>query len=97
MATDCIFCRIAAGEIPAGIVYQDDTLDEVTDTPTASAVGSQSTETDLDNTQVATINDLTITFNDVDFNASDAAVVMIDDATWSYQASESVTLDAPAP
>jgi histidine triad (HIT) family protein len=26
MATDCIFCRIAAGEIPAGIVYQDDAL-----------------------------------------------------------------------
>lgn len=26
MATDCIFCRIAAGEIPAGIVYQDETL-----------------------------------------------------------------------
>ena len=24
--TDCLFCRIAAGEIPAGIVYQDDSL-----------------------------------------------------------------------
>jgi histidine triad (HIT) family protein len=26
MASDCIFCRIAAGEIPAGIVYQDETV-----------------------------------------------------------------------
>jgi histidine triad (HIT) family protein len=26
MANDCIFCRIAAGEIPAGIVYQDETV-----------------------------------------------------------------------
>ena len=26
MASDCIFCRIVAGEIPAGIVYQDDTV-----------------------------------------------------------------------
>lgn len=24
--TDCLFCRIVAGEIPAGIVYQDDSL-----------------------------------------------------------------------
>ena len=24
MEADCIFCRIAAGEIPARIVYQDD-------------------------------------------------------------------------
>lgn len=23
---DCLFCRIAAGEIPAGIVYQDDRI-----------------------------------------------------------------------
>lgn len=26
MATDCIFCRIIAGEIPASVVYQDDDL-----------------------------------------------------------------------
>ena len=24
--TDCLFCRVVAGEIPAGIVYQDDSL-----------------------------------------------------------------------
>ena len=24
--TDCLFCRIVAGEIPAGIIYQDDSL-----------------------------------------------------------------------
>jgi histidine triad (HIT) family protein len=24
--SDCIFCRIASGEIPASIVYQDDDL-----------------------------------------------------------------------
>jgi histidine triad (HIT) family protein len=26
MATDCIFCKITAGEIPAGIVYQDEAV-----------------------------------------------------------------------
>lgn len=26
MARDCLFCRIAAGEIPAGILYQDDAV-----------------------------------------------------------------------
>ncbi|HET8654808.1 MAG TPA: histidine triad nucleotide-binding protein [Longimicrobiaceae bacterium] len=26
MPDDCVFCRIAAGEIPAGIVYQDDAV-----------------------------------------------------------------------
>lgn len=26
MSTDCIFCRIAKGEIPANIVYQDDEI-----------------------------------------------------------------------
>jgi histidine triad (HIT) family protein len=26
MATDCIFCRIARGEIPADVVYQDDSV-----------------------------------------------------------------------
>ncbi len=24
MSTDCVFCKIAAGEIPAGIVYRDE-------------------------------------------------------------------------
>ena len=26
MSQDCLFCRIAAGEIPADIVYQDDSI-----------------------------------------------------------------------
>jgi len=26
MATDCLFCKIIAGQIPAGVVYRDDRL-----------------------------------------------------------------------
>ena len=55
MSNDCLFCRIAGGEVPAHIVYQDDRLVAFNDinpqAPTHILV--------IPRTHIATLNDVT--------------------------------------
>ena len=56
MSEDCLFCKIAAGEIPAAIVYQDDDVvafDDISpQAPTHVVI--------IPRLHIATVNDLTV-------------------------------------
>jgi histidine triad (HIT) family protein len=53
MASDCIFCRIAAGEAPAEILYQDDEVTAFRDGRPAAPIHILV----IPNRHIATIND----------------------------------------